>query len=319
MSKSLGNGVAPSDVADKYGADILRLWALSADYTGEVSLSDDILKQISEVYRKIRNTARYILGNTFDYEPENPVKYEDLEEIDKWALTRLNKLVKDCTENYDNYSFNNCYHDINQFCVIDMSNFYLDIIKDRLYTYKKDSKERKSAQTTMYIILDSLVKILTPMIPFTAEEIWKAMKHTGNEEVESVMLTDFPEVNDKYDNAEITEKWDRIIKLKDIVAKELENARAAKTIGHSLNAKVTIFAEGEQYKFLKENEELLKTVFIISALEIKENERKDEVKLGVKVEQAPGEKCERCWMYSETVGEDKENPTICHRCSENIK
>ena len=172
MSKSLGNGVAPSDVADKYGADILRLWALSADYTGEVSLSDDILKQISEVYRKIRNTARYILGNTFDYEPENPVKYEDLEEIDKWALTRLNKLVKDCTENYDNYSFNNCYHDINQFCVIDMSNFYLDIIKDRLYTYKKDSKERKSAQTTMYIILDSLVKILTPMIPFTAEEIW---------------------------------------------------------------------------------------------------------------------------------------------------
>ena len=171
----------------------------------------------------------------------------------------------------------------------------------------------------MYIILDSLVKILTPMIPFTAEEIWKAMKHTGNEEVESVMLTDFPEVNDKYDNAEITEKWDRIIKLKDIVAKELENARATKTIGHSLNAKVTIFAEGEQYKFLKENEELLKTVFIISALEIKENARKDEVKLGVKVEQAPGEKCERCWMYSETVGEDKENPTICHRCSENIK
>ena len=319
MSMSLGNGVAPSDVADKYGADILRLWALSADYTGEVSLSDDILKQISEVYRKIRNTARYILGNTFDYEPENPVKYEDLEEIDKWALTRLNKLVKDCTENYDNYSFNNCYHDINQFCVIDMSNFYLDIIKDRLYTYKKDSKERKSAQTTMYIILDSLVKILTPMIPFTAEEIWKAMKHTGNEEVESVMLTDFPEPNAQYDNAELMEKWDRIIKLKDIVAKELENARANKTIGHSLNAKVTIYAEDSQYNFIKENLELLQTVFIVSKLEVKENARKDEVKLGVKVEQAPGQKCERCWMYSETVGEDKENPTICHRCSENIK
>ncbi len=319
MSKSLGNGVAPSDVANKYGADILRLWALSADYTGEVSLSDDILKQISEVYRKIRNTARYILGNTYDYDPEKPVKYEDLEEIDKWALTRLNKLVRDCIQNYDSYSFNNCYHDINQFCVIDMSNFYLDIIKDRLYTYKKDSVERRAAQTTMYMILDSLVKILAPMIPFTAEEIWKAMVHTEKEKVESVMLTDFPEPNEKYDNKEITEKWNKIIKLKDIVAKELENARAEKIIGHSLNAKVTIYAEEAQYEFLKANEELLKTVFIISALEIKENARKDEVKLGVKVEQAPGQKCERCWMYSETVGEDKENPTICHRCSENIK
>ena len=319
MSKSLGNGVAPSDVADEYGADILRLWALSSDYTTEVSLSDAILKQISEVYRKIRNTARYILGNTFDYNPEEPVKYEDLQEIDKWALTRLNKLIKDCTTNYDNYSFSNCYHDINQFCVIDMSNFYLDIIKDRLYTSKKDSVARRAAQTTMYIILDALVKIVAPMIPFTAEEIWKAMKHTKNEEVESVMLTDYPEVVEQYDSKEIAEKWDRIIKLKDIVAKELENARAAKTIGHSLNAKVTIFAEGNQYEFIKENLELLETVFIVSKLEVEENARKDEVKLGVKVEQAPGEKCERCWMYSETVGEDKENPTICHRCSENIK
>ena len=319
MSKSLGNGVSPTDVANKYGADILRLWALSSDYTTEVSLSDDILKQISEVYRKIRNTARYILGNTYDFDPENPVKYEGLQEIDKWALTRLNKLVKDTTENYNSYSFSNCYHDINQFCVIDMSNFYLDIIKDRLYTYKKDSVERRAAQTTMYIILDSLVKILTPMIPFTAEEIWKAMKHTQKEQVESVMLTDFPEVNEKYDNVEITEKWDRIIKLKDIVAKELENARIAKTIGHSLNAKVTIYAEDKQYEFIKENLELLQTVFIVSALEAQENARKDEVKLGVKVEQAPGEKCDRCWMYSETVGQDKENPTICHRCSENIK
>ena len=319
MSKSLGNGVAPSDVANKYGADILRLWALSADYTGEVSLSDDILKQISEVYRKIRNTARYILGNTFDYDPNEPVKYEDLEEIDKWALTKLNKLIRSAIKNFDNYTFNSCYHDINQFCVIDMSNFYLDIIKDRLYTYKKESRERRSAQTTMYIILDALVKLLAPMIPFTAEEIWKAMKHTKGEEVESVMLTDFPEVDEKYDNKELTEKWDKIIKVKDIVAKELENARADKVIGHSLNAKVTIFAEGDQYKFLEENKELLQTVFIISALEIKQNERKDEIKLGVKVEQAPGEKCERCWMYSETVGEDKENPTICHRCSENLK
>ena len=204
MSKSLGNGVVPTEVADKFGADILRLWALSADYTGEVSLSDDILKQIAEVYRKIRNTARYILGNTSDYNPEQPVAYEDLQEIDKWALTRLNKLIKNCTYNYDNYNFSSCYHDINEFCVIDMSNFYLDIIKDRLYTSKKNSVERKAAQTTMYIILDSLVKILAPMICFTAEEIWKAMSHTESENVESVMLTDFPKAKELYDNEELS-------------------------------------------------------------------------------------------------------------------
>ena len=319
MSKSLGNGVAPSDVANKFGADILRLWALSSDYTGDVSLSDDILKQSAEVYRKIRNTARYILGNTSDYNPDEPVEYKDLEEIDKWALTRLNKLIKDCTNNYDNYSFSSCYHDINQFCVSDMSNFYLDIIKDRLYTSKPDSKERRSSQTTMYIILDALVKILTPMICFTAEEIWKAMKHKSDEQVESVMLTDFPKANDMYDNEELSAKWDKILKLKDLVAKELENARAEKTIGHSLNAKVTIFANDDEYNFLKENIDLLRTVFIISDLEVLKNERKDEEKLGIKVEQAHGEKCERCWMYSTTVGEDKENPTICHRCSEALK
>ena len=319
MSKSLGNGISPIDVCNKYGADILRLWALSADYTMDVSISDDILKGISDVYRKIRNTARYILGNTDDYDPENPVSYDDLQEIDKWALTRLNKLVKDCNKDYDEYNFAGCYHDINQFCVVDMSSFYLDIIKDRLYTSKKDSIERRAAQTTMYIILDSLVKLLTPMIPFTSEDIWKAMKHTANENVESVMLTDYPEPNDMYDNQELTDKWNKILKVKDIVAKELENARAEKKIGSSLNAKVTIYAEKEQYKFLKENEELLKTVFIISAIDIEENARKDEIKLGVKVQQAPGEKCERCWMYSETVGQDKENPTICHRCSEALK
>lgn len=319
MSKSLGNGVSPIDVCNKYGADILRLWVLSADYSMDVNLSDDILKGISDVYRKIRNTARYILGNTNDYDPEKPVEYSKLLEIDKWALTRLNKLVKDCNKDYDEYNFASCYHDINQFCVVDMSSFYLDIIKDRLYTSKKDSLERKAAQTTMYIILDTLVKLLTPMIPFTAEDIWKAMKHTKNEDVESVMLTDYPEPNDMYDNQELTDKWNKIIKVKDIVAKELENARAEKKIGSSLNAKVTIYAENGEYKFLKENEELLKTVFIISAIDIEENARKDEIKLGVKVQQAPGEKCERCWMYSETVGEDKENPTICHRCSEALK
>ena len=311
MSKSLGNGVSPIDVSNKFGADILRLWALSSDYSMDVNLSDDILKGISDVYRKIRNTARYILGNTYDYDPEKPVAYEDLQEIDKWALTRLNKLIKDCTKDYDTYSFGNCYHDVNQFCVVDMSSFYLDIIKDRLYTEKADSVARRAAQTTMYYILDALVKILTPMISFTAEEIWSAMNHTEKENVESPMLADYPVSNDEWDNKEIAEKWDKIIKVKNIVAKDLELARAEKTIGNSLDAKVTIYAEGEEYKFLKENEELIKLVLIVSGLEIQENNRKQEEKLGVKVEHATGEKCERCWMYNDHIEDG-----LCPRCKE---
>lgn len=311
MSKSLGNGVSPIDVSNKFGADILRLWALSSDYSMDVNLSDDILKGISDVYRKIRNTARYILGNTYDYDPENPVAYEDLQEIDKWALTRLNKLIKDCTKDYDTYSFGNCYHDVNQFCVVDMSSFYLDIIKDRLYTEKADSVARRAAQTTMYYILDALVKILTPMISFTAEEIWSAMNHTEKENVESPMLADYPVSNDEWDNKEIAEKWEKIIKVKNIVAKDLELARAEKTIGNSLDAKVTIYADGEEYKFLKENEELIKLVLIVSGLEIQENNRKQEEKLGVKVEHATGEKCERCWMYNDHLEDG-----LCPRCKE---
>lgn len=311
MSKSLGNGVSPIDVSNKFGADILRLWALSSDYSMDVNLSDDILKGISDVYRKIRNTARYILGNTYDYDPEKPVAYEDLQEIDKWALTRLNKLIKDCTNDYDTYSFGNCYHDVNQFCVVDMSSFYLDIIKDRLYTEKADSVARRAAQTTMYYILDALVKILTPMISFTAEEIWSAMNHTKKENVESPMLADYPVPNDEWDNKEIAEKWEKIIKVKNIVAKDLELARAEKTIGNSLDANVTIYAEGEEYKFLKENEELIKLVLIVSGLEIQENNRKQEEKLGVKVEHATGEKCERCWMYNDHLEDG-----LCPRCKE---
>lgn len=320
MSKSLGNGISPQDVIKEYGADILRLWVLSSDYQSDVSLSKDILKQITEVYRKMRNTARYILGNTSDFDPDKDmVSYNELQEIDKYALLKLNDLVRKCTESYDKYDFHEAYQAINVFCVTDMSSFYLDIIKDRLYTAKANSKERRAAQTTMYIILDSLVRMLAPLTSFTAEEIWKYMNKSKNEKVESVMLTTYPEVNSQYQNEELRAKWEKIVKIKEIVSKKLEEARAEKIIGHSLNAKVTLFAEGDLYKFIKENKELLQTVFIISNLEVEENQRSNEEKLGVKIEQAEGEKCERCWMYSTTVGEDKENPTICHRCSEALK
>ena len=320
MSKSIGNVIPPQAVIKEYGADILRLWVLSSDYQSDVSLSKDILKQITEVYRKMRNTARYILGNTSDFNPDKDmVEYEDLEEIDKYALLKLNDLIKKCTESYENYDFHEAYQAINVFCVIDMSSFYLDIIKDRLYSSKVDAKERRAAQTTMYLILKSLVTILAPLTCFTAEEIWKYMPKTKNSNVESVMLTDYPIVNEEYENAELRAKWEKIVNIKEIVSKKLEEARAEKVIGHSLNAKVTLYAEGDLYNFIKDNSKLLQSVFITSGVEVEENQRTNEEKLGVKVEQAEGEKCERCWMYSTTVGEDKENPTICHRCSEVLK
>ncbi len=320
MSKSIGNVIAPQEIIKDAGADVLRLWVLSSDYKSDVSISKNIIKQVTEVYRKIRNTARYILGNISDYDVENPVPYEQLQEIDKWALTKLNKLIKDCTKAYETYDFHDAYRALNNFCVTDMSNLYLDIIKDRLYTYKKSSIERRAAQTTMYEILSALVRILAPMTCFTAEEIWEFMPHKKGENTESVMLSEWPEANSKYDNEEISKKWDKIIELKEDVAKELELARAEKIIGHSLNAKVTLYADGENYEFLKPMEDLLMTVFIVSGVEVIKNSRKDEeAKIGIKVEVAKGEKCERCWMYSETVGQDKENPTICKRCSENLE
>lgn len=321
MSKSLGNGIDPKDVINESGADVLRLWVLSSDYKSDISGSKNILKQVSEVYRKIRNTARYILGNISDFDVNHPVPYEDLQEIDKWALTKLNKLIKDCTDAYDVYDFHNAYHAINQFCVVDMSAFYLDIIKDRLYTSKTDSVERRAAQTAMYEILSSLVRILAPMTCYTAEEIWKYMPHKDGENKESVMLEYYPKVNPQYDNKELEETWDKYIKIKDEVAKKLELARANKEIGLSLAAKVTLFADGKTYDFIKGKEELLKEICIVSDVEIKEGKKEEDKDaiVGVSVEQASGEKCERCWMYSETVGKDENHPHICHRCSENLK
>ena len=318
MSKSLGNGIEPKEVIQESGADVLRLWVISSDYKSDVSGSKNIIKQVSEVYRKIRNTARYILGNIYEYDVDNPVKYEDLQEIDKWALIKLNHLVRDCTKAYDNYDFHDAYHALNSFCVIDMSSFYLDIIKDRLYTYKKNSIERRSAQTVMYEILSALVRILAPIISFTAEEIWKYMPHKKGEDLQSVMLSEYPKENSNYENKELEEKWDKIIKLKEEVAKQLELARADKTIGHSLNAKVVLNASGEKYKELKDLEELLTTVFIVSKVEVQPKEIPDNA-VEIKIEVAPGKKCERCWMYSETVGQDEEHPEICHRCSTNLE
>ena len=320
MSKSIGNVVAPQEIIKESGADVLRLWVLASDYKSDVSVSKNIIKQVTEVYRKIRNTARYILGNTSDFDVNNPVVYEDLQEIDKWALTRLNRLIATCTKAYDTYEFHEAYQAINQFCVVDMSQFYLDIIKDRLYTSKPDSVERRAAQTVMHEILSCLVRILAPMTCFTAEEIWSYMAHKDGENTESVMLESYPEVNPQYEDEELTLKWAKLIKVKEEVAKKLEVARANKEIGLSQEAQVTLFAEGDELEFLTGKEALLKEILMVSGVKVCENRRNEdaEVAIGVKVERAEGEKCERCWMYSTTVGESSEHPTLCERCRDNL-
>jgi len=324
MSKSLGNGIDPMDVIKEYGADILRLWVSSADYKSDVRISKDILKQLSEVYRKIRNTARYMIGNLYDFDPnKDMVNYDDMNELDKWALLKLQHLTKEVTEAYENYEFHVLYHAIHNFCVVDMSNFYLDIIKDRLYTEKPESKERRAAQTVMYKTLTALVKMIAPVLSFTADEIWKYMPHTSDETLESVLLADWPQVLEEYVDAELEKRWDNILEIRGEVSKALELARNNKVIGHSLNAKVEIYAEGETYKFLNEVRDFLQTVFIVSMVELNEGIKdgveytytsEENKELAVVVSVAPGEKCERCWVYSETVGKDSEHPTLCSRC-----
>ncbi|KNY26666.1 isoleucine--tRNA ligase [Pseudobacteroides cellulosolvens] len=323
MSKSLGNGIDPEDVIKEYGADILRLWVASSDYKTDIRISKELLKQLSEVYRKIRNTSRYILGNIYDFNPDNDmVKYEDLGELDRWALMKLSQLIKKVDEAYGSYEFHMMFHAIHNFCVVDMSNFYLDIIKDRLYTSKADSKDRRAAQSVMYEILDSLVRMLAPVLAFTSEEIWQYLPHRAADDNESIQLNNWPVVNEKYLDSKLEEKWSKILDLRSDVSKALEIARAEKTIGLSLNAKVVVYADEKVYGFIKSIEDQLSTIFITSGFELKKADeapssaQKGENMDGISVVVVPaeGEKCERCWMQSESVGKNGNHPTLCERC-----
>jgi len=326
MSKSLGNGIDPLDVIKHKGADILRLWVASADYKKDIAVSESILKQITESYRKIRNTCRFILGNLYDFTPgKDNVAYEEMWEIDRWALLRLHRLIEKVTESYKNYEFHLVYHSIHKFCVVDMSAFYLDIIKDRLYTFSPDDQGRRSAQTAMHEIIHALVRMLAPILAFTSEEIWRYIPKDGNEPV-SVQLTDWPAVNEKYLDEKLEAKWDKLIDIREEVSKALEVARQEKIIGNSLNAKVNLYVNESLSDFLKLMEKDLPTIFIVSTVELlplaeaPENSlpasNLPDLKLLVTV--APGEKCERCWNISTTVGQSKEHPTLCARCLEVI-
>jgi isoleucyl-tRNA synthetase len=327
MSKSLGNVVDPLEVIKEYGSDVLRLWVSSTDYTSDVRLSKEMLKQLSEIYRKIRNTARILLANLGkageDFNPRTDmVAYDELEEIDKWALGRLNALTGKIINAYENYQYHVIYHDLHNVCALDMSKLYIDITKDRLYVEKKDDKARRSAQTVMYKVLHSLAKLTAPLLTFTSDEIWQCMTLLDGDDKTNVNFNDMPKFDDVLENREIADKWDKLFDIRDDIMKALENARAEKLIGKSLDAKVMISGKGESFEHLKLMQNELETVFMVSQVELTElpeltgliEDENEKVELNVSVSQADGEKCERCWIYSCDC-----NDGICQRCAEIVK
>ncbi len=323
MSKSLGNGILAEEVVNEYGADILRLWVASSDYHADIRISKEILKQLSEVYRKIRNTARYILGNLYDFDPNTDlVAYDDLTEADRWALAKMNELVKTVRQGYEDYEFHTIYHGVYNFCIVDMSNFYLDIIKDRLYTEAAGSPSRRAAQTTIYRILRDLTLLLTPVLAYTADEIWKSLPAADGLDMSHSVLNDMPEYDEALSDAGFMAKWDRIHAVRDDVNKALEIARTGKLIGKSLEAKVTLNCSDEIYGLLDSIRDELTMVFITSQAELVRGGAgafTGEVEgLSVTVERAEGEKCERCWAYRSDIGSDPEHPTLCARCAKAV-
>lgn len=321
MSKSSGNVIAPSDIIKKYGAEILRLWVVAEDYRSDIRISEEILTRLTESYRKIRNTFRYLLGNLFDFDPKRDlVEFKNLEEIDRWILHRLGVVSSRVLNAYDEYEFHIVYHELQRFCIVDLSAIYLDVQKDVLYTFPPASSKRRSAQTAIYTVLNWLLRLSAPILSFTADEAWQYMP---GEKVESVHLTDFPSP-DFIDN-KIEEKWKTILDIRDEILKALEEARKNRFIRSSLEAGIRVFVEreGKLERFIKDNLELLKTLAIVSYMDIQTGYpeagnvifKSTEIpEVVVEVIKAPGYKCERCWTYSTSVGTNPVYPNLCSRC-----
>ncbi len=328
MSKSVGNVVAPGEVIEKYGAEILRLWVASEDYRDDVKVSDEILRQISDSYRKIRNTIRYMLGNLSDFNPQkDAVALQDLPEFDRWALARFEEMRKKIVLAYERYEFHSIYHTLNYFCGMTMSAFYLDVLKDRLYTSGKDSGARRSAQTVLFTILDGMIRLMAPILSFTAAETWEHLYDLGQEAPLStgVFFADFPPALGDLMDKQTTDRWLRLIAIRSEITKALEIARREKIIGHPLEAEVLLLANGGMEGLPGEDIDSLKDLSIVSALTAVEELPdiglapffSEEIQgLAIMVRPAEGNKCERCWIHSPTVGENSEHPAICSRCCE---
>jgi isoleucyl-tRNA synthetase len=323
MSKSLGNVVVPAKVMNQLGADILRLWVASVDYQADVRVSDPILKQVAEVYRKIRNTFRFLLGNLDDFNPvTDAVAFADLREVDQFMLVKLNKLIKHVNKSFENYEFAGVYHAVNNFCTLDLSAFYLDFAKDILYIEAADNADRRAIQTVLYESLLALVKLVAPILPHTADEVWSFIPSVSEE---SVQLTDLPEAAEISNAAELESKWNAFLKLRDDVLKALEEARNEKVIGKSLTAKVSLYVNSKTKELLDSIEENIGQLFIVSGFEVAgsyEEAPESAIKLdqaAIVVTKAEGETCERCWVVTPEAGTVEEYPTLCPRCASVVK
>ena len=324
MSKSMGNVIAPEKLIKKYGAEIIRLWVAGEDYTDNIRLSNEILQRLTEAYRRIRNTCRYILGNLDDFDPaSDKTPYEQMDELDKWALNRLYEINKKLRSAYDNFEFHAVYHTLHNFCVIDLSSFYLDILKDKLYVSAKDSASRRSSQTAMNEILNVLVRLMAPVLAFTSDEIWQFMKDTND--IPSVHADLFIQLPDEYLNPGLAQTWSEIINVRKEVTKSLEIARREKQIGHSLDAAVTLGLSDKLMTLLLPYKEDLRSILIVSSVELlaekdmSDGQPNEEIKgLSIKVGASEDTKCERCWVHDSTVGDYDNHPTICKRCLDSL-
>ena len=326
MSKSRGNVITPEEIIQEYGAEILRLWVASCDYADDIRISPGILTGVADAYRKIRNTLRFLIGNLYDFSPEKKVKYSELWEIDKWALSTLARLLTDVTCDFEHYRYNKVFRRLHNFCANEMSSFYLDVLKDRLYTFERNSLPRRSAQTVICELLTSLTKALAPILTFTAEELWQRLsKILGAEETHTVILHRWPRIERKWINPALDKKMERLAEFRSAALKAIENEREKGLLHSSLEARVRLYAAGDElFQFLKGNLDLLVSIFIVSDVTV---ERvtvfsagtlrcPDVPHLGIKIEKINFSKCRRCWNYRPSVGKDTRHPLLCRRCIE---
>ncbi|ALA57385.1 isoleucine--tRNA ligase [Nitrospira moscoviensis] len=321
MSKSAGNVVAPQDVITQSGAEILRLWVAAQDYREDLRISQEILNHLIEAYRKIRNTGRFLLSNLYDFDPaKDRVPYDRLPELDRWALAQLGELIRRVRQAYDEYEFHAIFHALNNFCSVDMSAIYLDILKDRLYTFRPDSPLRRGSQTVLYEILLAMTKLMAPILSFTAEELWRtlAAQVPGGLGTPSVHMAPFPQAESVWQDGELANRWNKLLTYRSQVQGVLEASRREKVIGSSLEAHVRVQADADTYRFLQPYEKDLSTVFIVSKVTLTTGSGGEEP-LRVTVEKSTAGKCERCWNYREAVGANAAHPTLCDRCVEAIR
>jgi isoleucyl-tRNA synthetase len=327
MSKSLGNVISPQDIIKTHGADVLRMWVASCDYYEDIRISKEILERTSEAYRKIRNTARFIIGNLFDFDPnKDRLAHGDLLEIDKWAISKAYSLAQEMAQYYDAFEFHKVFRALYNFCTVELSSFYLDVSKDRLYTYAPNSKERRSTQTAIYEIVMMLAKALAPVAPFTADEIWQKLKR--DDAATSIHASLWPEAREGYIDKSLEDKWEKLFALRPHIMKAIEEKRAKGAFGDSMEASVTIYIQDiKRHKYLHDFAGELAGVFLLSGFRLEDapgglpaKEGLLEVEgLGILVDKAHGAKCGRCWIYSEEVGRDTAHPTLCKRCSGILK